>query len=86
MRRIAVSPFADVAKCTEQPEAVCVFAPKSTGNGFIPYGSPEEVVAAVKEALGVFGRFNGGVLLHGEIGPCFVDWGTATNPRKQETL
>ena len=35
----------------------------------IPYGTPEEVAAAVKEAIGAFGRFNGGVLLHGEIGP-----------------
>ncbi|MBC8233122.1 hypothetical protein H8E77_26550 [bacterium] len=35
----------------------------------IPYGTPEEVVAAVKEAIAAFGCFNGGVLLHGEIGP-----------------
>jgi len=34
----------------------------------IPYGSPEDCVAAVKEAIAAFGNFNGGVLLHGEIG------------------
>ncbi|MGQ9729648.1 MAG: uroporphyrinogen decarboxylase family protein [Candidatus Zipacnadales bacterium] len=35
----------------------------------LPFGTPEEVVTAVKEAIEAFGRFNGGVLLHGEIGP-----------------
>ena len=34
----------------------------------IPYGTPDEVVAAVKEAIAAFGNFNGGVLLHGEVG------------------
>jgi hypothetical protein len=34
----------------------------------IPYGSPEGIVAAVKEAIAAFGSFNGGVLLHGEVG------------------
>ena len=34
----------------------------------IPYGTPEDVVAAVKEAIAAYGRFNGGVMLHGEIG------------------
>lgn len=35
----------------------------------IPYGTPEQVEEAVKEAVAAFGRLNGGVLLHGEIGP-----------------
>lgn len=35
----------------------------------IPFGTPEQVVADVKEAIEVFGNFNGGVMLHGEIGP-----------------
>jgi len=35
----------------------------------IPYGTPEQVVEAVKEAIAAFGNFNGGVLLHGEVGP-----------------
>jgi len=35
----------------------------------IPHGTPEEVVEAVKEAIAAFGRFNGGVILHGEVGP-----------------
>ncbi|MFQ5808202.1 MAG: uroporphyrinogen decarboxylase family protein [Armatimonadota bacterium] len=34
----------------------------------IPYGSPTDVVGAVKEAIAAFGSFNGGVLLHGEVG------------------
>ena len=34
----------------------------------IPYGSPDDVVEAVKEAIAAFGSFNGGVLLHGEVG------------------
>lgn len=34
----------------------------------IPYGTPEQIVAAVKEAITAFGNFNGGVLLHGEVG------------------
>jgi uroporphyrinogen decarboxylase len=35
----------------------------------IPLGTPEQIVGAVKEAIAAFGRFNGGVMLHGEIGP-----------------
>jgi uroporphyrinogen decarboxylase len=35
----------------------------------IPLGTPQQVAEAVKEAIAAFGRFNGGVLLHGEIGP-----------------
>lgn len=35
----------------------------------IPFGSPEDVVAAAQEAIAAFGNFNGGVMLHGEIGP-----------------
>ncbi len=34
-----------------------------------PFGTPEQVVAAVKEAIEAFGRFNGGIMLHGEVGP-----------------
>ncbi len=34
----------------------------------IPFGTPEDVRAAVREAISAFGRFNGGVLLHGEVG------------------
>lgn len=34
----------------------------------IPYGTPEQVVDAVKEAIEAFGNFNGGVILHGEVG------------------
>ncbi len=35
----------------------------------IPFGTPDQVRAAVDEVMHEFGRFNGGVLLHGEIGP-----------------
>ncbi|MCC7494556.1 MAG: hypothetical protein IT204_19515 [Fimbriimonadaceae bacterium] len=35
----------------------------------IPYGTPAEVRAAVNEAMDCFGRFNGGILFHGEVGP-----------------
>jgi uroporphyrinogen decarboxylase len=35
----------------------------------VPYGTPEEVVAAVKEAVAAFARPDGGIILHGEIGP-----------------
>lgn len=35
----------------------------------IPYGTPEQVEAAVKEAIAAFGNHKGGVLLHGEVGP-----------------
>ncbi len=34
----------------------------------VPLGTPEDVVAAVKEAIAAFGSFNGGVMLHGEVG------------------
>ncbi len=35
----------------------------------IPHGTPASIRAAVAEAMDCFGRFNGGILLHGEIGP-----------------
>ncbi len=35
----------------------------------IPFGSPEEITEAVRYAVASFGRFDGGVILHGEIGP-----------------
>lgn len=35
----------------------------------IPHGTPDEVRAAVREVMDCFGRFDGGVMLHGEIGP-----------------
>lgn len=35
----------------------------------IPFGSPEEVSATVKDAIASFGRNKGGVILHGEVGP-----------------
>ncbi len=35
----------------------------------VPFGTPEQIVSAVKEAIEVFGNFNGGVMLHGEVGP-----------------
>jgi len=34
-----------------------------------PFGTPEAVENAVKEAIEAFGTFNGGAILHGEIGP-----------------
>ncbi len=34
----------------------------------IPYGTPGDVINAVKEAIAVFGSYNGGVMLHGEVG------------------
>jgi len=34
----------------------------------IPFGTPGQVVEAVKEAIEVFGNYNGGVILHGEVG------------------
>ena len=40
----------------------------------IPFGTPEQVRAHVKETVETFGRFNGGLILHGEIGPD-VPWG-----------
>ena len=35
----------------------------------IPFGTPDQIVGAVKEAIGAFGARNGGIILHGEIGP-----------------
>ena len=35
----------------------------------IPCGTPEQVTAAVQDAISAFGNFNGGCLLHGEVGP-----------------
>ena len=35
----------------------------------IPHGTPEAVDAHVKKIVETFGRFNGGLILHGEIGP-----------------
>ena len=35
----------------------------------IPQGTPEQVTEAVREAIEAFGNFDGGCLLHGEIGP-----------------
>jgi uroporphyrinogen decarboxylase len=35
----------------------------------IPFGTPQQVTEAVKDAVSAFGTFNGGCLLHGEVGP-----------------
>ena len=35
----------------------------------IPRGTPDEIVAHVKEIMELFGNFNGGIVLHGEVGP-----------------
>jgi uroporphyrinogen decarboxylase len=35
----------------------------------IPQGSPEEIRDYVKKVLRLFGNYNGGIMLHGEIGP-----------------
>ena len=35
----------------------------------IPLATPDQVEEAVKEAIEAFGSFNGGILLHGEVGP-----------------
>jgi len=35
----------------------------------IPFGTPEQVRQHVKETVELFGRCNGGLILHGEIGP-----------------
>ena len=35
----------------------------------IPFGTPEKIEAAVKDAIASFGRHNGGIILHGEVGP-----------------
>lgn len=35
----------------------------------IPFGTPDEIRGAVKEAIAAFGAYNGGVILHGEVGP-----------------
>lgn len=34
----------------------------------IPFGTPEQIEEAVREAIEVFGNFNGGCILHGEVG------------------
>ncbi|MCS7223339.1 MAG: hypothetical protein NZ959_02080 [Armatimonadetes bacterium] len=35
----------------------------------LPFGTPEEVREHVRETVELFGRFNGGLILHGEVGP-----------------
>ncbi len=35
----------------------------------MPFGTPDEVRAAVREAIEAFGQHHGGVMLHGEVGP-----------------
>ena len=35
----------------------------------IPHGNPQEIENHVKEIVGLFGNYNGGLILHGEIGP-----------------
>ncbi|MBI3910289.1 MAG: hypothetical protein HY320_05070 [Armatimonadetes bacterium] len=35
----------------------------------IPRGTPQEITEHVKRVIAAFGRFNGGLILHGEIGP-----------------
>lgn len=35
----------------------------------IPRGTPDEIVAHVKEIVELFGSFDGGLVLHGEVGP-----------------
>ena len=35
----------------------------------IPFGTPEEIRAYVKKVLKLFGDHNGGIILHGEVGP-----------------
>ena len=35
----------------------------------IPFGTAEEIVEAVQDAIAKFGSHGGGVILHGEIGP-----------------
>jgi len=35
----------------------------------IPFGSPERIVEHVKEVIAAFGVFDGGLILHGEVGP-----------------
>lgn len=34
----------------------------------IPFGTPDEVRAHVADTIDLFGRFNGGLILHGEVG------------------
>lgn len=53
----------------------------------IPRGTRDEITEAVKEVIALFGNFNGGLILHGEVGPdvpfgnivalyeAFRDWG-----------
>lgn len=35
----------------------------------IPFGSPEEIRSYVKKVLRLFGDYDGGIMLHGEVGP-----------------
>jgi uroporphyrinogen decarboxylase len=35
----------------------------------IPFGTAQEIEDAVKEAISAFGTHNGGIILHGEVGP-----------------
>jgi len=35
----------------------------------LPHGTPQEIEAHVKEIITLFANFNGGLVLHGEIGP-----------------
>jgi len=35
----------------------------------IPFGTPDELREHVKDTIALFGRFNGGLILHGEVGP-----------------
>lgn len=37
--------------------------------GILPFGTPQQVQAHVKEMVELFGRFKGGLILHGEVGP-----------------
>jgi len=37
--------------------------------GVLPFGTPEEVRAHVADTIALFGRFHGGLILHGEVGP-----------------
>ncbi len=35
----------------------------------IPFGTPDDVREHVKDTIALFGRFDGGLILHGEVGP-----------------
>ena len=37
--------------------------------GVLPFGSPRQVHEHVRDIVELFGRYNGGLILHGEIGP-----------------